>query len=151
MKIGGVQVSPCEELLVLPRSDSEDIVIRAKAVRINEEFDKLVPMPVAPNVRTKDGSKPDHKDKNYKKAVEIRDNQRFAFMVIKSLEPSEIEWEKVSLEQPNTWIKWKEELMDAGISEIETNRIVNAVMSANSLDEAKIEEARKNFLHGQGA
>lgn len=151
MKIGGVQVSSCEELLVLPRSDSEDIVIRAKAVKINEDFDKLVPMPTAPNLRTKEGSKPDLNDKEYKKAVAQRDKKRFAMLVIRSLEPSEIEWEEVSLESPSTWLKWDEELMKAGLSEMEVNRIIGTVMAANSLDENKIEEARKNFLRGQGA
>jgi hypothetical protein len=151
MKIGGIQVSPCEEILVLPRNDGDDIVIRAKAVRFNEEFDKRVPEPVAPNIRTKNGSAPDYKDKNYKEAVNIRNNQRFAYMIIRSLEPSNIEWEKVNLDDPKTWTKWDQELIEAGLSEVEISRITKAVMVANSLDEAKIEEARKNFLHGQGA
>lgn len=150
MKIGGIQVSPCEEILVLPRSSGDDIVIRAKAVSISDDFNKLVPEPTPPNIRTKDGSKPDHKDKNYLDAVSIRDDQRFAFLVIRSLEPSKIEWEKVDEKNPSTWLKWKEDFKEGGLSEVEINRITNAVMIANSLDEEKIEEARKAFLRGQG-
>jgi hypothetical protein len=151
MKIGGVQVSKCEELLVLPRGNGDDIPFRAKAVAINEEFDSLVPMPVAPMIQTKEGKSRDYSDAEYKKAVARRSEQRFAFLCIKSLEPSEIEWETVDLEKPATWVKWSDELMAAGISETECNRIVGIVMIANSLDEDKIEEARKAFLRGQGA
>jgi len=149
MKIGGVTVTKCEELLVLPRTDG-NLPFRAKAVSINDEFDKLVPLPVAPMLQTKDGKKPDYTDKNYLEASGIRDEQRYAYMVICSLEPSNIEWETVKLKEPNTWLKWSDELTAEGISEIEINRISNLVMAANSLDERKIEAALKDFLRGQG-
>lgn len=151
MKIGGVKVTACEELLVLPRPDGQDIPIRAKAVAINEEFNRLVPLPIAPKIQTKEGTSHDFSDQDYKKAVHRREEQRFAFLCIKSLEPSQIEWETVNLEQPNSWLKWQDELMAAGLSETEVNRIIGAVMVANSLDEDKIEAARKAFLRGQGA
>lgn len=151
MKVGGVEVTSCEEILVLPRTVGENIVFRAKAVNVNDEFDKMVPEPVAPNIRTKDGSRPDLKDKNYLKAEADRDLQRFAYMCLKSLEPSNIEWETIDMAKPQTWPKWTEELKESGMSEIEVGRIINMVLVANSLDERKIEEARKAFLLGQGA
>lgn len=151
MRIGGVEVQTSEEILVLPRSLGEDIVIRAKPVKINEEFEKRVPEPTPPNVRTKEDSKPDYNDKNYKQALKLRDKQRFDFLMVKSLEPSEIEWDEVNINDSSTWSKWSKELIEAGLSEMEVNRIASAVLSANSLDEEKIEEARKSFLHGQGA
>ena len=150
MKIGGVEVSPCEEVTVLPRSDGEDIPFRAKSVSINKEFEALVPVPIAPMVQTKGGNKPDYSDKDFKAAVARRDDQRFAFMCLKSLEPSEIEWVTVDLEKPGTWLGWQDELLAEGFSEVECNRLVNLVMCANSLDESKIEAARKRFLQGQG-
>ena len=150
MKIGGVEVSPCEELTVLPRSDGEDIPFRAKAVSINKEFEALVPVPIAPMVQAKGGNKPDYSDKAFKAATARRDDQRFAFMCLKALEPSEIEWTTVDLEKPGTWLGWQEELMEEGISEVECSRLVNLVMAANSLDESKIDAARKRFLQGQG-
>jgi hypothetical protein len=118
MKIGGVAVTSCEELLVLPRSDGDDIPFRAIAVSINDEFEKLVPMPVPPMLIVKGGKQPDFTDKNYKKACAIRDDQRFAFMCIKSIAPSDIEWTKVDLEKPATWVGWNMELREAGISEV---------------------------------
>jgi hypothetical protein len=151
MKIGGITVAPCEELLVLPRTDGDDIPIRAIAVAIDDEFDKLAPEPIAPMIQAKGGNQADLKDKNYLAAVVRRGEQRFAFLLIKSLEPSNIEWEKVKLDEPRTWPKWQEELWEAGLSSVETGRIITLVMAANSLDDAKIEEARKSFLLGQGA
>lgn len=150
MKIGGVEVTKCEELLVLPRPDGNDIPIRAVAVSINDEFDKMVPMPVPPKLQKKGETIADFSDKNFKEAMARRSDQRFAYMIIKSIAPSNIEWQTVDLDKPNTWVKWQEELLAAGLSEVECNRIVNAVMVANSLDEGKIEEARRAFLRGQG-
>lgn len=152
MKVGGVEVTKCEALIVFPRGgEGKDIPFRAKAVAVNEEFNKMVPLPIPPKIQTKDGTSSDFADPNYKKAIEHREEQRFAYMCIRSLEPSKIEWEKVSLDQPNTWTKWGEELIEAGLSEVEVNRLIGIVMEANSLDESKIEAARKAFLRGQGA
>jgi hypothetical protein len=150
MKINGVQVTACEELLVLPRGGpGKDIPIRAKAVSIDEEFNKLVPLPTPPMLQSRDGNSPDYSDKNYKNALSARHDQRYAYMVILSIADNEIEWDTVDLEKPGTWLKWEGELMAGGISQVEINRISNAVMIANSLSEAKIKEAREAFLLGQ--
>jgi hypothetical protein len=151
MKVGGVEVSPCEELLVLPRSNGSDIPFRARAVSISKEFNEKVPMPVAPMLQTKDGNKHDFKDPAYKAALQRRDEQRFALMCLRSLEPSNIEWETVDIDDPGTWLNWDVELKAAGISDVEGQRIINLVMAANSLDEKKVEEARQAFLLGQVA
>jgi len=151
MRVGGVEVKPCEAVLVLPRPDGVDIPFIAKAVSIADEFNALVPMPTAPMVQTKDGSSPDLKDESYLAALKKRDDQRLAFLVLKSLEPSNIEWDGVDLEKPGTWLKWSEEMEENGISNVEVNRIIDLVFEANALDEAKIEAARKAFLLGQVA
>lgn len=148
MKIGGVEVKSCEEVLVLPRI-SGDIVIRARAVTTTDEFDAMVPAPVAPGIRTKDGFKPDTKDASYQQAVAHYSEQRLAYMVLKSIEGSEIEWETVKIADPSTWINWSNELKAAGLSDVECNRIVLCVMQANSLDEDKLRTAREVFLRGQ--
>jgi hypothetical protein len=149
MKIGGVELKSCEEVLVLPRI-SGDIIIRAQAVTDMSAFDALCPAPVAPGIRTKDGFKPNLKDENYIALADHYSAQRLAFMVIKSLTPSEIEWEKVKLEDPSTWLEWTKELKDGGMSDVECNRIIMCVMQANSLDEEKLKLAREVFLRGQG-
>jgi hypothetical protein len=149
MRISGVEVTGGEALLVLPR-DKGDIPIKAIAVSIAEEFKEKCPAPVAPMLQTKDGNQPDHSDKDFKAAASRHDDMRFALMVIRSLEPSNIEWGEVDVAKPSTWLKWRDELIAEGLSEVECNRIVGVVLEANALDEAKIKAARENFLLGQG-
>lgn len=150
MRIGGKEVKgPNEEVLVLPRLDDE-IIIRAKAVTDMSDFDVLVPEPKAPGRRTRDGYKPNLDDEGYKQRLEHYNNQRFAFLILKSLEPSEIEWEKVNLDDPSTWLSWDDELREAGLSDVEVQRIIVCVMQANALDENKLRAAREVFLLGLG-
>lgn len=148
MKINGQIVTPNEELLVLPRSNG-DLIIKAKAVAINADFDALVPEPVAPGIRTRDGFKPDENDETYREALSRRSQQRFDYVILRSLEPSNIEWETVSIDDPTTWSKWSTEMQNAGMAEAETNRIIMCVLAANSLDDDKIKAARETFLLGQ--
>ncbi len=149
MKIGGVELNgPCEEVLVLPRLNTDDVVIKARAVMDMDAFDAICPVPKPPRVGTKDGFKSNEKDKTYLQQVAQRDETRFAYMVIKSLEPSEIEWAGIDMDKPATWLGWTDELKEAGISATEVNRIIACVMQANSLDEAKLKEARELFLLG---
>jgi hypothetical protein len=150
MRVAGIEITECEELLVLPRPDGNPIPFRAKAVAIKDEFDRLIPEPVAPVLQKKGGKVSDLQDKDYLAAVSKRDDARFAFMCLRSLEPSQIEWEQVKIKEPNTWTLWTDELKEAGLSEVEVNRVVGLVMAANALDEEKISEARKSFLLGQG-
>jgi hypothetical protein len=149
MRIGGVEVKgPNEELLVLPRQD-QDIIIRAKAVLDMETFDKLCPEPKPPGKRTKDGWVPNPEDQGYKTILEVYQNKRLAYLILQSLEPSNIEWDTVVIDNPSTWSNYLIDLKNAGLSTIEVNRIITCVMQANSLDEKKLGEARKVFLRGQ--
>ena len=146
MKIGNVEVTPCDEVLVLPRTKG-DIVFRAKAVDMRG-FNKRFPEPTPPNIRTKDGFGPDLADKDYKALMSTYSETRYAYLVIKTLEESDIAWERVDMDTPSTWKLWEEELREAGFSDFEMNRISKCVLTANSLDEAKLEEARQAFLLG---
>jgi hypothetical protein len=148
MKIGGVELKgPNIEILVLPRPDG-DIVIKAQTIKNFKEFESMVNVPQPGGARTKDGFKKDYKAKSYLDAVEHYERQRYAYMVLKSLEPSEIEWEKTDLGDPSTYLGWEEELQEAGLSEIETNKITALVNDANSLNEVKLQAARDAFLLG---
>jgi hypothetical protein len=149
MKIGGVEVKgPSEQVLVLPRPLDEDIVIRCKAVPSMEPFKAMCPEPKAKPILVAGGFKPNEKDPNYLKAKENHTNLQFAYMALVSLEPSKIEWEKVDMGNPSTWTGWEQELKDAGLAEIEVNRIVQCVMQANALDDDMLEKARDSFLLG---
>ena len=148
MKIGGIEVSgPNEEILVLPRLGA-DVVIRAKSVSDMTGFEAVAKVPKAPGKYTKNGFEPLLEDVTYLQKVDHYNNLRMAYMILKSLEASEIEWETVDIENPKTWLGWDKELREAGMSDIEINRIVMCVMQANSLDESKLEQARELFLLG---
>lgn len=148
MKIGGIAVSgPHEEILVLPRGEDQ-VVIRAKAVLDLDEFDRICPEPKPPGKRTKEGWVPNKDDITYQQILSRHNEQRIAYLVIRSLEPSQIEWDTVDLGNPKTWTNYVTDFRNAGFSTIEINRIVTCVMQANALDEAKLEQARKVFLLG---
>ncbi|MHC4121406.1 MAG: hypothetical protein ACYSWO_28370 [Planctomycetota bacterium] len=149
MKIGGVEVKgPSEEVLVLPRPTGQDIVIRAQAVMDMTPFDSMCPEPKAKPVLVAGGFKPNEKDPNYLAAIQKHGEMRFAYIALKSLEPSKIEWERADLGNPASWLEWEKELGEAGFSRIEINRIIMCIMSANSLDDEKLEKARESFLLG---
>lgn len=148
MKIGGVVVDgPAEEVLVLPRL-GEDIIIRCRAVLDMSQFAAMCPEPKAGKMVVPGGVKLNDKDPGYLEKCSRHAQLRFAYIALRSLEPSEIEWSTVVMDNPTTWENWEKELRDAGISAIEVNRIVACIMQANCLDEAKLKEARESFLRG---
>lgn len=149
MKIGGVEVTKCEEVLVLPRH-SGDLVFRAEAVPNMEEFELLCPKPEPPKRLVKGGKREDHITADFVKQVEQWSERRYAYICIKSLEPSDIEWDEVDIKKPQTWSKWMSELREAGLSDVEVNRVQTLVLDANSLNESKLKAAREAFLLGQG-
>lgn len=150
MKIGGVDPAtlPKEEILVLPRG-TQQVVFRAVGIPDYEEFNTLCPEPKPPGKLTKDGWEPHEDDPDYKSLMAAHGAKRLAWMVIKSLEPSEIEWDTVVPAKPSTWANWQKDLKNAGFSQVECNRIQQLVFQANCLDEEKLKRARDVFLLGQ--
>lgn len=162
MKIAGREVSgPNIVYLVLPRTPeidedgneiSRDIIIKAEAVSDLSVMDDLLQEPKPPAAMGKGGETVyNYKDTTYKQQMLQYNLKKLAYIVIKSLEPSEIEWDEVDLEDPNTWLRYVDEFKAAGLSQIEINKIGQAVMEANALDEAKLDKARADFLRGRAA
>jgi hypothetical protein len=148
MKIGGMVINgPSEELLVLPRGE-QVVVFRAKSVNL-DEFEALCPEPKPPGKLTKDGWIPNTDDVSYVQLLTAQNEKRIAYLMVKSLEPSNIEWDTVVADNPRTWVNYAADFKNAGLTSIEINRIVQCVMQANSLDESKLEQARKLFILGQ--
>lgn len=152
MKIGGIDIQgPNEEVLVLPRLNGPNIVIRARAVTNLDEFNNLCPMPQPPGIRTaKEGHKLDYDDAEYQKQMGLYSSKQNAYMILKSLEPSEIEWDNIKFTDHSTWLSWEDELRGSGFSTYEIHLVVQCVLQANSLDETKLKKAREVFLLGQG-
>jgi hypothetical protein len=149
MKIAGVdpRTLPSEEILVLPRGDKQ-IVFRARGVDDMEEFKKLCPEPTPPGKLTKDGYVPDTEDEGYRSVLREYHKRRLSYIAVRSLEPSQIEWDNVQMDNPGTWANWESDLKGGGLSQIEVNRVLALVMEANCLDEAKLKKARELFLQG---
>lgn len=150
MKIGGIDPkSLCPEVvLVLPRAE-QNLVFRARGVKDMEEFEARCPQPKPPGKLTKDGWIADANDPTYQQVTAEWNKRRLGYMVVRSLEPSEIEWDTVRLEDPRSWANWDKDLKEGGLTQIECNRVLGLVLEANALDEAKLARAREVFLAGQ--
>jgi hypothetical protein len=150
MKIAGVDPKSLmnEIILVLPRGETQ-IVFRARGLKDMDEFIALCPQPKAPGKLTKDGFVPHTNDPTYQQVMVQWGKKRLGYLAVKSLEPSEIEWETVKVSDPSTWENWERELLDSGLSRFEVNRVFTLVMEANTLDDDKLEKARAVFLAGQ--
>ena len=153
MKIQGHELTgPAVEVLVIPRQ-SGDIVFKAKAVLDYTDFDKLCPLPTAPEILRPGGGKAqDVNDPEYVKALDEWASHKTEWMVLKSLEGTEgLEWETIDYSDPDTWKNYVDEFTKAGFSETEINRLVNTAATACGLNQTKIDEATKRFLAGQAA
>lgn len=153
MKLAGRKISGANiETIVIPRGDGEPLVFRAQAVLDHADFDALCPAPKAPSVLEKGGTKRRNtEDPRYIEAMNDWSAKRGHWTVLTSLRNGtpDLEWETVTYSDPNTWGNYESELRDAGLNEIEVGLIVRGVLRANSLDEAKLDEARANFLRSQ--
>lgn len=149
MKIAGVDpktLTP-EYTLVLPRGE-DVLVFKACGIQDFDEFHKFVPEPIPPKKMTREGLIADTNNPDYKNDMDIYAKRRLAYMVVKSLEPSGIEWEKVDPEDAGSWTHWEEDFKSAGFTQIEIGRITGLVLESNCLDEAKLKQAREVFLRG---
>ncbi len=151
MRILGQEIKgPNEELIVIPRGDSQ-IVLKARAVLDYSEFERLCPEPKAPMILRPGGVKEQNfKDVTYIAAIRQRVTKQTYYMFIKSLEATPgLEWDTINMKDPSTWLNFEKELETSGFSQIERNIITRAVFIANNLDEQKIEEARQRFILSQ--
>ena len=155
MKFFGKKVEKVnEEVIVIPRGDGEDLVFKARAVIDFEPFEQICPSPKPPTV-IRPGEKtfsPDFSDPAYIAAVTQNQGRRMAWLVIESLKATEgLEWETVDYAKPETWEGYSKELKESNITDIEINKILSGVMSANCLNEDRVQEARMRFLASQKA
>ena len=124
MKIAGIDPNSLsrEILLVLPRGESQ-IVFRAKGLKDMSEFNAICPLPKPPGKLTKDGFVPNNNDPTYQQVLTQWSAKRLGFMVVKTLEPTEIEWDTVDIANPATWANWENDLKNGGLSQFECNRV----------------------------
>lgn len=147
MKVDGQEIEPLKiHYVAIPR-DKGDIIFKAEPVIDYIEFDELCPKPEPPevlkpgNIRFKDPNNPE-----YKKRLDEWAERRSLWMILKSLEPSNITWDTVNMSDPSTWIKYQDEMDASGLSKLESSKILDMVINACGLNQDRIDEATERFL-----
>jgi hypothetical protein len=147
MKLKGETAGVYETVVAFPR-DGKTFVFKVKAVSDPSEYEKVSPRPVPP-MKTLPGNRvvPHFDDKGYKQAMNKWAANQLNWIHIKTLaETDGLEWEKVKLEDPETYTLWTEELREFGLSTVEMNHLYGKIQEVNALSDAKLEEAREGFL-----
>lgn len=153
MKLNGKQPGVHIEPIPLPRPDG-DLIFKAVAIDDFEPFTQLCPAPNPPTKTLPGGEViPLLEDPGYNQALTNHALKRTAYMVVKGLSEGtpDLEWETVKLDDHNTWLEYRKELCESGLSDIEVTRLVNGVMCANSLSEIAVSEALQRFLASEQA
>lgn len=148
MKVRGRVVDgPKKVLLVLPRDDG-DIPFQFVAVVDDSEFEKIIPEPEPPvtfNVKAQQNIK-NYGDPGYKAKHLARIKLKNAWIFLKSIESSDIEWDTVKMDDPSTWENWQSDLKASGFSINEVNTIFDHFALANMVNEKMLDDARMRFL-----
>jgi hypothetical protein len=146
--VGGVEASAIQELppLVLRRGETF-LVFRARGVENLDEFNSLCP-PIDPKTYGrvgKHGWELDPDAPALRDAITQRNIKHYQYLVIKTLEPSQIDWDKINLHDPDTW-KFLDDELRGVLSYTEINALLALVDEANALDPEKLEANRESFL-----
>ncbi len=148
MKIKGKRLEGTNEItIIIPRYNADDIEFTAKAILDYTELHKKLKEPKAPNMLKKGEQVQNLNDKGFLNKKEKYAENIFNYMVCISLLATEgLEWEKVNLDDVNTWENWEKELKESGLTNSEINYIAEKVRDVNSLNQDKLDEARDHFL-----
>lgn len=151
MKIAGKEPKPKgepEPLVFRRHPIEESIVFKIQSVKNFEEFNALCPPPKPGRMRTPTGIVDDVEAPGYVEARDRQDLLRGQYVLIKSLEPSAIEWDKVKLDDPSSWQHAHAEL-SAVLSDQEHAALIHRIHRANSLTEEMLEAAANDFFQSQ--
>lgn len=154
MRIGNRELMGAnEEIIVIPRGDSEPIVFKARAVVDMSGFDALCPLPKPPTKILKGGKRvEDVESRQFQYEVNEYSQKKVHYIVLKSLEATEgLEWDTVNMSDNTTWGNYLKDLKRAEFSEVEITKIVKGVLTANCLNEEILDKARADFLASQRA
>lgn len=155
MKIGKRLVNkPSSKLLVFKRDDG-DIALEFVAVTDRSQFDAICKPPVPPKMIVKGGGKvPDYESPVYQAQLEAHGRLYTQWMMLKTIkaaadtpdgEPTEIEWDRIRMNDPKTWSLFDDELKVA-FSEVERMVIIRTITEVNSIGQEMLDEARAAFL-----
>jgi hypothetical protein len=137
--------------LCFPRGD-DFLAFIAQPVWSMDEFDKLVPFPKNTNVFfNSEGKKvEDYECSAWKDTEAEYWRVRWGYIVLKTLEPSNMEIDGVTLDDPKTWGS-VESILAGELNPQEFNRLMAMVDEANALDARKLEANKATFIERQTA
>ena len=113
-----------------------------------ERFELLYPEPKPRKMRKRNSTEwiENRNDPKFKEELAKRNSARLDYMAISSLEASQIEWDSVNIDDPETWSKWRDDFKESGFTNVEINRVFMTAMQANSIGDEDITEAEEDFL-----
>lgn len=148
MKIAGQDVHmPPEDVVIFPRTH-ENLIFHIIGVDSFTDCDEKYPRPKPPKMLKRGQQIENIEDPTYKSQFDTWAQARQDWLLIKALEcpKNDITWDHVNVDDPTTWSKVNDELKEAGLTQIELNRLINKVYEVNALSESGMETARANFL-----
>lgn len=141
---------PPPKFVPLPRPDG-DVILQVQAVLDYTDFDRLCPFPKPPvekNIKTGQ-EKYLTDDPAYKRRVDVYANQKFCWIVIKSLEATEdLIWDSVDINQPETWSKCHSELASC-FTPGEVDLIMEGIAGVNAPSKEAQRDALERFMSSQ--
>lgn len=149
MKVKGKTVEPPKAHFVPIPREEDDIIFECRPVMDYEEFDKICPMPKPPvEVKVATGERTeDYNDAEYLRAVDVYGTNKTNWLILQSLEGS-VEWETVDLQDPATWVNFREEMKSVFLTR-EVDLIIEGVFHANLPTEERQKEALDRFMSSQ--
>jgi hypothetical protein len=152
MRINGVSADKDAAIFPAPgkpltfKRGQNFLAFYAQPVWDMDEFNALCPLPENKNFRFEKGGKVKDPDAPaWRETLSEYSRKRWGYVVLKSLEPSNIEWDGVSLDDPSTWLTVEEELKKH-LAVYEFAKVMELVDEANAIDAAKLEENAESFF-----
>jgi hypothetical protein len=154
MKVDGVDGGSQDFVygpLVFRRGPEKFLAFYAQPCWSLDEFHALCPLPENKHyVFTKRGKEKDNDSAVYKAELEKYYERRWGYVVMKTLEPSKIDWDTVNPSDPASWANVVPELKKT-LSVYEYGLLANLINEANSLDQEKLEANLQSFFQLRAA
>lgn len=154
MKYRGKKIEGVPRKIIPVIREDGNIIVIVKGIADYSPFFAICPAPEPPVVRIPgpgNKTRQNYDDKNFQDEWLKWSKKKAAWAAIHCLAETEFEWETIDLNNPETFENWQTELMSAGFTDAELNRIGLAMSEVNGLNEALIDEARQSFLIEQAA
>jgi len=147
MKINGQEIPKLSPKKAIFLREPVPVILTCQPILDFDDFEKVCPPPVAPEVLKPGGVRErNEKDASYIEAQEKYSEKRMAWIIIKSLEGNNITWEKVNVDDVDTYTNYKEELIESGFTLVEINYLLEVILEASQVETEDLKAMRESFL-----